>query len=88
MKKDLIRDPESSAQATAWLDETNNKAARAMAGWLKAALDLNRPIASMSLLEMKALAHIARTIYEDAMLQRRRPAQTPEEEAQLDLWLG
>ena len=87
-KKDLIRDPESSALATAWIDETNTLAAHAMVRWLKAGADTRRPIYTLSLTQMKALACTAWSTYIGALSERPRPAQTPEEEVQLSLWLG
>lgn len=88
-KKDLIRDPETSLIEAAWLDETCTRAAHEMVGWLKAGADTRRPIDSLDLVQMKALAATAWASYIGAAAERRyKKSVTPEEITQLDLWLG
>jgi len=71
-----------------WLDEVNTYAAREMVGWLKAGADTRRPIDSLNLMQMKALAATAWSAYTVMLSKRPKIAQTPEHEAQLQLWLG
>lgn len=88
-KKQLIRDPETSRIEAAWLDETCTRAAHEMVGWLKSGADTRRPIDTLSLVQMKALAATAWSAYIGAAAERRyRKSVTPEEIAQMDLWLG
>lgn len=86
-KKPLTRDPEYSQEMSVWLDELNTVAAHKMVSWLKAGTDTNRPINTLTLTHMKALATVAWTHYEGEL--PKRPKLKPlSDDDQLSLWMG
>ena len=88
-KKPKIVDSPITRMEAAWMEMVANKTSRLMVEYLKASTDVRKPIDTLNRVHLGALAEIACSTYIGELAKRRaRKEVLPDEEAQLDSWLG
>jgi hypothetical protein len=88
MKSKIVDSPITRMEAE-WMAMVADKTTRSMVEYLKASTDVRKPIDTLNKMHLGALAEIARSTYIGELAERRaRKEVLPDEEEQLDLWLG
>jgi hypothetical protein len=78
-----------SREEAEWMGRVDEITVRNMVEWLKAGVDLRRPIDTLNKAALSALAEIARATYGRELSKRREEiaARPPAEREQMELWL-
>lgn len=71
--------PREPSPSDVWQAETNEKCARAIAGWLKHTVNVARPINTLKLPELIALTEHCLSVYQVEVSKRTTTATTPKE---------
>lgn len=88
-KEKLASESVSAQDHRAWMAEVDKTTTREMVEWLKAGVEVRRPIDTLNPAAFSALAEIARAVYIRELSKRREwlKAQPAPEREQLELWL-
>lgn len=88
-RESLVPTSEMARKHAEWMAAVDDITVRHMVEWLKAGVELRKPIDSLSKAALSALAEIARATYivELSKRRREREALPPEEQDQLEMWL-